>query len=73
MRLTRYIRTDYVLFMANKVTTIHIPEETIKRLDAWAKRIDRSRNWLISEAIEAYMEADEKLTKAFKKAGKIHG
>lgn len=56
--------------MANKVTTIHISEEIIKRLDEWAKRIDRSRNWLITEAIEAYLEADANLTEQFKKAGK---
>ena len=56
--------------MANKVTTVYVPEETIERLDEWAKRIERSRNWLIAKAIDAYLEADAKLTKEFQKAGK---
>ena len=59
--------------MANKVTTIHVPAETLEILDAWAERIDRSRNWIINEAIDAAIADEEVIEKhhpELKKAGK---
>jgi predicted transcriptional regulator len=63
--------------MANQRTTIHVPEDTLEKLDAWAERIQRSRNWLVVHAIEAYIEDNKtldrelvELRKYAQKAGK---
>jgi predicted transcriptional regulator len=42
--------------MANRSYAIHTSEENIRRLDQHAERLDRSRNWLLNEALEMYLE-----------------
>ena len=39
--------------------SITIKDNSAKRLDALAERVDRSRSWLANEAIEAYLEHQE--------------
>ncbi|UCE64776.1 MAG: ribbon-helix-helix protein, CopG family, partial [Nitrospirota bacterium] len=36
--------------------TVRMPLKTQKKLDQIASGIDRSRNWLINEAIEQYLD-----------------
>ena len=40
-------------------TSITIKDDSAKRLDALAERVDRSRSWLANEAIEAYLDHQE--------------
>ncbi len=39
--------------------TVRMPLKTQKKLDQIASGIDRSRNWLINEAIEQYLDVYE--------------
>lgn len=57
--------------MAKRIITVHIEDDTLKKLDQWAERADRSRNWLINNLILAALEDDAILTAEFQKAGKM--
>ena len=45
-------RTPFI----SRTYAVHTTEENIRRLDEWAKRIRRSRNSLMNEAIEMLLE-----------------
>jgi len=59
--------------------TVRMPVKTQKKLEQIAAGVDRSRNWLINQAIENYLEVydwqekriRERLKKA-EKGGKFH-
>jgi predicted DNA-binding protein len=63
--------------MANKTYAVHTSEELIGRVDEHAKRLRRSRNSFLNEAIEMWLEYHdqdllaeiERKNKAAKKAG----
>jgi predicted transcriptional regulator len=38
-----------------KVLTAHIPLELAEEVDALAERLDRSRAWIVKQALEAYI------------------
>ena len=42
--------------MAEGVFTIRIPPEKQRQLDALAQVLDRSRNWVVSDAINQYLD-----------------
>ena len=42
--------------MAEGVFTVRISPEKQQQLDALAQALDRSRNWVVSEAIDQYLE-----------------
>jgi predicted transcriptional regulator len=42
--------------MAEGVFTVRIPPEKQRQLDALAQALDRSRNWVVSDAIDQYLE-----------------
>jgi predicted transcriptional regulator len=42
--------------MAEGVFTVRISPEKQQQLDALAQALDRSRNWVISEAIDQYLD-----------------
>lgn len=42
--------------MSTSVVTARISEEVVNRLDALASRMDRSRSWILSAAVKAYVE-----------------
>lgn len=42
--------------MASSVVTARLSEEMVETLDALASRMDRSRSWILSSAIKAYIE-----------------
>lgn len=44
--------------MATKVVTAHVPGDLADKVDALATRLERSRGWIIKQALSAYI-ADE--------------
>jgi predicted transcriptional regulator len=42
--------------MAEGVFTVRIPPEKQRQLDALAQMLDRSRNWVVSDAIDQYLD-----------------
>lgn len=38
------------------VTTVRLPPETEQQLDALAQKLDRSKGWLINQALKEYVE-----------------
>lgn len=38
------------------VTTVRLPPETEKELDALAERLDRSKGWIINQALAEYVQ-----------------
>ena len=41
-------------------TTVRLDKNTMARLDILGKKLDRSRAWLIKEAISQYLEREER-------------
>ncbi|MBT3183198.1 MAG: ribbon-helix-helix protein, CopG family [Nitrospina sp.] len=54
--------------------TVRVSSDTQKKLDHVAASFDRSRNWLINEAIESYLDIyewqEKRVTERLKKAEK---
>ena len=44
--------------MVSKATSVRLDSETLSRLDVIAKATDRSRAWLMSQAIRRYVEEE---------------
>jgi predicted transcriptional regulator len=42
--------------MPAKVTSIRVDERKLKRLDRLARTMDRPRSWVLSQAIDRYIE-----------------
>jgi predicted transcriptional regulator len=42
--------------MTTSVVTARLPEEMVRRLDALASRMDRSRSWILAAAVKAYID-----------------
>lgn len=42
--------------MAEGVFTVRISPEKQRQLDALAQALDRSRNWVVSEAVDRYLD-----------------
>ncbi len=45
--------------MAMRTASIRLDEEKLTRLDRLAAAIDRSRSWVINQAIEQYLDHEE--------------
>jgi predicted transcriptional regulator len=45
--------------MAARTTSIRLHEETLGRLDRLAQALDRSRSWVIDDAINRYIDHEE--------------
>ncbi len=45
--------------MAIRTASIHLDEATLDRLDRLAQAMDRSRSWVIAQAIEQYLDHEE--------------
>ena len=45
--------------MAKRTSSIRIEAATLDRLDRLADALDRSRTWLVNEAIERYLQHEE--------------
>ncbi|ASK71478.1 ribbon-helix-helix protein, CopG family [Klebsiella pneumoniae] len=44
---------------ATKVLTAHIPQPLAERLDQAAGRLDRSRGWIMKQALSAWLSQEE--------------
>jgi predicted transcriptional regulator len=45
--------------MATKVLTTHVPIDLASKVDAMAARLDRSRGWIVKQAIAAWVDLEE--------------
>lgn len=45
--------------MAVKTTTIRIDDSVLGRVDSIAKAMSRSRNWVIQQAVDRYLDYEE--------------
>ena len=45
--------------MASQTTSIRLDEEKLARIDRLAATIDRSRSWVMNQAIEQYLDHEE--------------
>jgi predicted transcriptional regulator len=45
--------------MATKVLTTHVPIDLASKVDAMAARLDRSRGWIVKQAIAAWVDMEE--------------
>lgn len=50
--------------MTKRTSSIRIEESTLGRLDRLADTLDRSRTWLVNEAIERYLDHEEWLVRS---------
>lgn len=44
--------------MASQPVTAHLPVELVEQLDQYANRLERSRGWIVKEAIGAWIERE---------------
>jgi predicted transcriptional regulator len=44
---------------ATKVVTAHLPEDLASKLDSFAETRERSRGWVVKQAIRSYIEWEE--------------
>ncbi|WP_159586314.1 CopG family ribbon-helix-helix protein [Chelativorans xinjiangense] len=45
--------------METKVLTAHVPLELAERVDQVASRLERSRGWIVKQALTAWIEQEE--------------
>ena len=45
--------------MTRRTTSIRLQGETLERLDHLARSLDRSRSWLLNQAVERYLDHEE--------------
>jgi predicted transcriptional regulator len=53
--------------MSTRVLTAHIPEELAEKVDGYAKSMDRSRGWIVKQALAdwiAWEEEKRRMTRA---------
>jgi len=64
--------------MDTRVVTSHLPADLAEKLDGLAERLDRSKGWIVKEAIATYIALDEKRRRMTRealadvKAGRTH-
>jgi len=44
--------------MPNQPVTAHLPAELVRQLDQYAERLDRSRGWIVKEAIGDWLDRE---------------
>ncbi|HQU17409.1 MAG: CopG family transcriptional regulator [Chromatiales bacterium 21-64-14] len=45
--------------MTTKVLTAHVPLQLVEKVDQLATRLERSRGWIIKQALSAWIEQEE--------------
>lgn len=45
--------------MTTRVLTAHVPEQLAEKVDELAGRLERSRGWIVKQALTAWIEAEE--------------
>jgi predicted transcriptional regulator len=54
------INTDYEeSVMETKVLTAHVPLALAKKVDKLAERLERSRGWVVKQALSAWIDQEE--------------
>ena len=48
--------------------TAHVPEELAKKVDVMTKRMARSKNWLINQALSAWIDQEEEHSRLTREA-----
>jgi predicted transcriptional regulator len=51
-----------------KVITTHIPLPLAEKLDAMAAQLDRSRGWIMKQALSAWLQQEEELSRLTREA-----
>ena len=46
--------------MDTKVITAHVPIPLVEKVDLMAARLERSRGWIVKQALTAWLEQEEK-------------
>ena len=46
-----------------RVVTAHLPTDLAKKLDGLAERLDRTKGWIVKEAIASFISLEEKRTR----------
>lgn len=44
--------------MATQSVTAHLPVELVQKLDRYAERLERSRGWIVKEAVRDWIEGE---------------
>ena len=45
--------------MGTRVLTAHVPDELAERVDEYAKRLERSRGWIVKQALSNWISWEE--------------
>lgn len=45
--------------MATRVVTAHLPEDLAERMDATAERLERSRGWIVKQAVSDWLALED--------------
>ncbi|PYY68662.1 CopG family transcriptional regulator [Pseudomonas jessenii] len=48
--------------------TAHVPVELAERVDELAERLDRSRNWIVKQALSAWLDQEEERSRLTREA-----
>ena len=49
--------------MSSRVVTAHIPEELAEKVDGYAKSMERSRGWIVKQALSNWIFREEEKTR----------
>jgi predicted transcriptional regulator len=53
------IGSDQGVAMETKVLTAHVPIALAKKVDELAERLERSRGWIVKQALNAWVDQEE--------------
>jgi predicted transcriptional regulator len=62
----------------NRVVTAHVPEDLVERVEKFAARQDRSKGWIVRQALEARVSQEEEIERRIEEgladidAGRTH-
>lgn len=46
--------------MADRVVTANLPGELVERMDAAAERLDRSKSWIVKQAVSEWLAEEDR-------------
>ena len=51
-----------------KVLTAHVPLPLAEKVDQWAARLERSRGWIVKQALAAWIDQEEERSRLIREA-----
>jgi len=48
--------------------TAHVPEQLAQKVDVMAERLERSKNWIVKQALSAWIEQEEERSRLTREA-----